>query len=68
MVQISLDYIIAEGRRVNIALRQNYKLILLFNPCKCELFLIVFSDWDRKEHIFQNNGFIPSSLGHINLL
>lgn len=67
MVQISSDYIMTEGR-INIALGQNCKLMLLFNPGERELFLIVYSDWDRKEYMFQNNGFIPSSRGHINLL
>lgn len=44
MVQISSDDIMTEGGRINIALGQNCKLILLLNPCECELFLIVFFD------------------------
>lgn len=51
MVQISSDYITAEGRRVHIAPGQNCKLILL-DPYKCELLMIIFPDWDRKEQIF----------------
>ena len=51
MVPISSDDITAEGRRVHTAPGQNCKLILL-NPYKCELLMIVFPDWDRKEQIF----------------
>lgn len=68
MVPISSDDITAEGRRVHTALGQNCKLILL-NPYKCELLMIVFPDWDRKEQIFfQKDGFIQKSWGYMNLL
>lgn len=69
MVPISSEYIMAEGRRVHMAPGQNCKLILL-NPYKCELIMIVFPDWDRKEQIFfpQEDGFIQKSWGYMSLL
>lgn len=69
MVPISSDDVTAEGRRVHTAPGQNCKLILL-NPYKCKLLMIVFPDWDRKEQIFfsQKDGFIQKSWGYMNLL
>ena len=37
MVLISLDYVMAEGRRINIALEQLYNCLLLPLPCEYKL-------------------------------
>ena len=59
MVQISSDYIMTEGKRVNIYLGQNRRFILLSIPCEYKLFPFLFSEWDREEHICQISDHIP---------
>lgn len=66
-VQNTVDYIVTEGVRVNIAPRQKSKSILLYITCVCRLFLILFSARDRKTRIPQMKGHMPPGvLGHIN--
>lgn len=63
MVQISFDYY-DDTMRINRVLGQYCKSILLTIPCECKLFLILFSDWDRKEL----TGCIPFTQAHVKLL
>ena len=53
----SLKLISGQGKRVNIALGQDCKCILLSLPSKCELFLIFFPIMVRKECIGQINDY-----------
>lgn len=62
MVQLS-----SEGKRVNKALRQNCKCILLTTIYECKLFLIFFSHWNRKECVCQISGHMSCFWGHVNL-
>ena len=54
MVQIPLDCIMRKDKRVNIALEQACKFILLTVPWECRLPLVLFLDRERKEYIYQS--------------
>ena len=54
MVKISLDYIMAEDGRVNLALGENKNVCF----CEREFFMILFPDWNIK------NAFIYSTVPH----
>lgn len=59
MVYISLDYIMTENGRINIAPAKNYKCVRLFMLGECELFLILFPSQNIKEHILQSYNHLP---------
>ena len=67
-VQISSEYIITEGRKVNTAPSQKLKCILLSVPQECELFLILSSNWNRKEFIHHIDSYVPQAWSLINML
>ena len=67
-VQISSEYIITEGRKVNTALRQKLKCILLSVPQECELFLILSSNWNRQEFIHRTDSYVPQAGSLVNML
>ena len=67
-VQISSEYIITEGRKVNTALRQKLKCILLSVPQECELFLILSSNWNRQEFIHRIDSYVPQARSLVNML
>lgn len=54
MVHISLDYIMTENGRINIAPAKNYKCAHLFMLGECELFLIFFPGQNIKEYIHRS--------------
>lgn len=57
MAKVSLDCIMKEGNKDSIALREDYKLILLFIPYEWEQFLSFLSDRYGEGHMLQINGF-----------
>lgn len=59
MVHISLDYIMPENGKVNIAPVKNYKYIRLFMLGEGELFLIPFPGQNIKEYIRQSYNHLP---------
>lgn len=59
MVQIPLDCIIKKDEKVNLALEEDCKFILLTVPWECRLLLVLFLDRERKEYIYQSWGSIP---------
>ena len=61
-VQVSSEYIMSEGRGLNIDLGQDYKHILLSPPSKRKLFIILPFDRNRKIGICQINNCLPCTL------
>lgn len=51
MVKISLDYVMAEDGRINLALGENKNVCF----CEREFFMILFPDWNIKECIYLFN-------------
>lgn len=68
MVHISLDYVIKRSVRVNLALRQDFKYMLLPVSNECKLFMIFFPNRNENEHIKYITGPIVYIWGHVILL
>lgn len=60
MVQISLDYVMSENRRVNVRRGGDCKCTVLSIPHGCELLLVLLPERDAKGHMRQPSGHIPS--------
>lgn len=67
-IQSSSNYVIKQGKRIDIPVRQDWTYLPLLIPCEFELFLSFLSHGDEREHIYQIKGCISCTWVHFNLL
>ena len=68
MIKISADYIMAESRRPDIALRQHCDDILLALPSKSQLLLAALSKWYGEKSSSYINNYKPNARNYTDLL